>query len=53
MPRVEIRESIHSLESCYFDMDAATKLDGEKKPIVYKKAEKMEKLSVNRRSRDT
>jgi hypothetical protein len=26
VPRSEIRESVHSLESCYFDMDAATVL---------------------------
>ena len=36
VPRAEIRESIHSLESCYFDMDAYTILD-EKKPLIIKK----------------
>lgn len=26
VPRSEIRESVHSLESCYFDMDAYSEL---------------------------
>ena len=34
-------------------MDAATKLAADKKVVIYKKIEKMEKLSINRRSKDT
>lgn len=34
-------------------MDAYTQLNTEKKPVIIKKEEKMEKLSVNRRSKDT
>lgn len=34
-------------------MDAATKLSTDKKVVIYKKIEKMEKLSLNRRSKDT
>lgn len=52
VPRAEIRESIHSLESCYFDMDAYTILD-EKKPLIIKKEMRLEKLNLVRKSKDT
>ena len=52
VPRAEIRESIHSLESCYFDMDAYSVFEDKKASIVRKEL-KREKLSSFRRSKDS
>ena len=34
-------------------MDAFTKLGAEKKPVIVKRPDKLDKLSVNRKSKDT
>jgi hypothetical protein len=51
VPREEIRESVHSLESCYFDMDAYAILEDEK-PRIIKRDFKNEKMPLFRKSKD-
>jgi hypothetical protein len=51
VPREEIRESVHSLESCYFDMDAYAILE-EGKPRLIKRDFKNEKMPIFRKSKD-
>lgn len=51
VPREEIRESVHSLESCYFDMDAYAILE-DSKPRIIKRDFKSEKMPVFRKSKD-
>lgn len=52
VPREEIRESVHSLESCYFDMDAFAILEDDEKPRIIKRDFKNEKMPLFRKSKD-
>ena len=52
----ELKESMHSLESCYFDMDAACILEAQSatvnKPRIIKRETKVEKVPGYRHSTD-
>ena len=52
----KLKESMHSLESCYFDMDAACILEAQSatvnKPRIIKRETKVEKVPGYRHSTD-
>ena len=56
VPQEEIKESVHSLESCYFDMDAACILEAQSatanKPRIIKRDLKSDKIPAYRKSKD-